>query len=98
MQACGRADQYVYAGLRLRLDAVRAEGDGDVPGEGILHHSVYAGTVSADGLHVTQDEDHSLAHRELERPIFTSPTSQLKPRPFTAPLGPGQHSPNQRRC
>ena len=51
---CKRArgdDQHVHAGLRPRTGAVRAEGNGDVPRQGILHHSLYAGTVSADGLH-----------------------------------------------
>ena len=40
--------------------AVRAEGHGDVPREGLLHDAVHAGAVSADGLHVAEDEDDSL--------------------------------------
>src|ERR1041384_2515949 len=60
VQACGCTDQYVHAGVGLWAGAVRAEGDRDVPRQSLLHYSVYAGTVSADGLHVAEDEDHSL--------------------------------------
>ncbi len=42
------------------LSPVCAEGDFDVPGEGLLHYSGHAGGVSADGLYVAEDEDDSL--------------------------------------
>ncbi len=55
VQARRSDDQYLYARLRPRPGAVRAEGDRDVPRQGILHHSVHTGAVSADGLHEPQD-------------------------------------------
>ena len=44
----------------LRPGAVRAEGDGDVPRQGVLHHALHARAISADGLHVAEDEDGAL--------------------------------------
>ena len=41
----------------------RAEGDRDVPRQGLLHHAVHAGPVPADGLHVQEDPPHSLGRR-----------------------------------
>ena len=60
VQARRRADQYVHAGVGLRTGAVRAESHRDVPRQGVLHHALHAGAVSADGLHVAEDQDDSL--------------------------------------
>ena len=60
---CKRAgcdDQHLHAGIGLRPGSVRAESDRDVPGQGLLHYALHAGAVSADGLHVAEDQDHSL--------------------------------------
>src|SRR5579864_9458547 len=43
VQAGGRADQYIYAGVGLWVGAVCAESYRDVPGEGVLHDAVHAG-------------------------------------------------------
>ena len=60
VQAGGRADQHVHAGVGLRVGAVRAESHRDVPRQGVLHDALHAGAVSADGLHVAEDQDDSL--------------------------------------
>src|SRR5580658_2557296 len=60
MQAGGRADQYLHAGVGLWSGAVCPESDADVPRQGLFHDSVHAWAVFADGLHVAQDEDDSL--------------------------------------
>ncbi len=45
LQAVERDDQYVHAGVGLRAGAVCAQGVGDVPRQGVLHHSGDAGPV-----------------------------------------------------
>ena len=63
VQASRHSDQHLHAGVGLRLGAVRPEGHRDVPRQGLLHHAVHARPVSADGLHVAQDEDGALSDR-----------------------------------
>ena len=70
MQTGGRDDQHFHAGVGLRPGAVRAEGHGDVPWEGLLHDALHAGAVSADGLHVAEDEDDSLTLQSRESDGF----------------------------
>ena len=60
VQARGNPDQYLHARLRLRTHPVRPEGHRDVPRQSLLHHALHAGPVSADGLHVAEDEDGAL--------------------------------------
>ena len=60
VQAGRRAHQHVHAGVGLRTGAVRAESHRDVPRQGLLHDALHARPISADGLHVAEDEDHSL--------------------------------------
>ncbi len=60
VQTGGRADQHVHAGVGLRTGAVRPESDADVPRQGLLHDAIHAWPISADGLHVAEDEDDSL--------------------------------------
>ena len=52
----GDPDQYLHARIGLRAGAVRAEGDGDVPWQSLLHDAVHPGAVSADGLHVEKNK------------------------------------------
>ena len=63
VQASRHSDQHIYARFRLRVSAVRPEGDRDVPWQGLLHDAVHARPVSADGLHVAQNEDGALSGR-----------------------------------
>ncbi len=39
-----------------RTGAVCAEGDGDVPRQGVLHHALHSGAVLTDGLHEPQNQ------------------------------------------
>ena len=64
-QQAGDPDQHLHAGQRLRPGEFRAEGDGDLPGQGVLHDAVHAGPVPADGLHESQDADDSLGSQGL---------------------------------
>ena len=50
-----------------RAREFRAEGDRDVPGQGILHDALHSWSVSADGLHVAEDQDDSLSPIEFAR-------------------------------
>ena len=47
----GRHDQHLHAGVGLRPGAVRAQGVGDVPRQGLLHHPRHSRRIPADGLH-----------------------------------------------
>src|SRR5579872_7229788 len=60
MQAAGDSDQHLHAGERLWAGEFHPEGDRAVPGEGVLHDSVYAGAIFVDGLHESEDADDSL--------------------------------------
>ena len=66
MQAVEHNDQHVHACVGLRPRTVCAQGLGDVPGQGVLHHTGNAGAVSADGLHAAEVEDDSLRGGEGE--------------------------------
>ena len=64
---CKRArgdDQYVHARLRPRPGAVCAEGHRDVPRQSVLHHSLHARPIPADGLHEPQNQDRALSQRQ----------------------------------
>jgi len=58
----GRADQYVHAGVGLWIGAVRPESNPDVPRQGLLHDTLHARPISADGLHVAEDERRFTSH------------------------------------
>ena len=60
LQEAGNSDQHLHAGERLRPGAVRPEGDGAVPRQGIFHDAGESRAVSADGLHESQDANDSL--------------------------------------
>src|SRR5258708_1746630 len=61
LQASRYHDQHFYAGFRLRLGPICAEGHRHVQGQSLLHHPTKPGPVSADGLHVSEDEDDPLS-------------------------------------
>ena len=75
MQAGGSHDQYLHAGFRLRPGAVCAESDRDVPRQSLLHHALHAGAIPADGLHVAEDQDHSLKPACSVKAIYGTKTS-----------------------
>ncbi len=52
---------------RLQPGAFRAENHRALPRQSLLHHALYAGAVSADGLSGPQDETHSLGHSSIPR-------------------------------
>ena len=56
----GSADQHLHAGVGLRPGAICAKSHRNVPRQSLLHHSLHAGPISADGLHVAEDQDHPL--------------------------------------
>ena len=56
------------------LGAVRAESNRNVPRQSLLHHALHAGPVSADGLHVAKDQDHSLSKLDPSHRTFSLPT------------------------
>ncbi len=60
LQALRHHDQHVHAGFRLRAGPVRPEGHGHVQRQSVFHYAAKSGPVSAHGLHVTEDEDHTL--------------------------------------
>jgi hypothetical protein len=63
VQARRRLDQYFHARLGLWPGAIRPESNRNVPRQSLLHYAVHARPVSADGLHVAQDQN-----RPLNRP------------------------------
>src|SRR6266568_5051085 len=74
MQARGSADQYFHAGVGLRAGAICAESHGNVPRQSLLHHSLHTRPIRADGLHVAQNQDHSLIFAAL---MFAGKSSSL---------------------
>ena len=87
VQARRGDDQYLHARLRPRPGAVRAEGDRDVPRQGVLHHALHPRPVPADGLHEPQDQDRTLrvrscdGRRVCELLLFFLPRAPQPPRP-----------------
>ncbi len=63
LQAQRHHDQHLHAGFRLRLSAVRAESNADVPGQGLLHHPPHSRRIPPDGLHAAQNENDSLSQQ-----------------------------------
>jgi Ca-activated chloride channel homolog len=55
LQEAGHPDQHLHAGQRLRPGQLRAEGDRDLPRQGLLHHPFEPGPISVDGLHEPQN-------------------------------------------
>ncbi len=53
-------DQHFHARQRLQPGAFRAESYRTLPRQGLLHHSLHARTVSADGLRPEENPKHSL--------------------------------------
>ena len=60
VQARRRDDQHLHACIRLWAGSVRAESYRDVSRQGVFHYALHARPVPADGLHVAEDENHSL--------------------------------------
>src|SRR6202171_6061733 len=53
-------DQHVHAGARLRPGQLRPARRGNLQGQGVLHHSLHARPIRADGLHGQENEDDTL--------------------------------------
>ena len=57
----GHPDQHLHAGPRPRADRLRAQGQRDLPRQGLLHHALHPGPVRADGLPGQEDEPRPLS-------------------------------------